>query len=70
MYFLQADDQRPGGELCRWCGTEIELSVVSVAVEMKSMMANDLTKGEHVDGEEDGPEDKITLMLQPTYADW
>ena len=31
------------------------------------MMANDLTKGEHVDGEEDGPEDRA---LRHALVDW
>ena len=53
--------------MCGWCGADIELSVIGVAMEIESMMANDLTKGEHVDGEEDGAEDRA---LRHTLVDW
>lgn len=33
---------------------DVQLSVVSVTVEVEFMMANDLTEGEHVDIEEKG----------------
>lgn len=42
------------GKLSGWCSAEIEPSTVSIAVEIKSMMANDLTEGGHVDGEGEG----------------
>ena len=35
-------------------GGDVELSVVSIAVNMKSMAADDVTKWEHVEDEEDG----------------
>ena len=35
-------------------GGDVELSVVSIAVKVKSMAADDVTKWEHVEDEEDG----------------
>lgn len=39
--------------MSRWCSAEIELRVITLSMKIESMMANDLTKGEHVDGEEE-----------------
>ena len=38
-------------------GGDVELSIVSIAVEMKSMAADDVTKWKHVDNEKDGAKD-------------
>ncbi|XDV46572.1 hypothetical protein PO909_014447 [Leuciscus waleckii] len=37
-------------------GGHVELGIIGVAVKMESMVADDLTEGKHVDGEEEGPE--------------
>ncbi|XP_033977990.1 agmatinase, mitochondrial-like [Trematomus bernacchii] len=48
---VQAVDERLRGELGGWSSAEIDLGIISVAVEVESMMADDLTEGEHVNGE-------------------
>ncbi|XDV53579.1 hypothetical protein PO909_022050 [Leuciscus waleckii] len=37
-------------------GGHVELGIIGVAVKMESMVADDLTEGKHVDGEEEGAE--------------
>lgn len=37
----------------RWCSAAIEMSVITMVIKIKSLMANDLTKGGYVDGEEE-----------------
>lgn len=48
------------GELSGWFGAEIELCVVSVGVETETVLADDLTKGEHVDDEEEAEFPMVT----------
>lgn len=44
-----------GGELSGWFSAEIEPCVIGVAVEaVETVMADNLTKGEHVDGKRGG----------------
>ena len=39
-----------------WVDFEIELGVISIAVEGDSVLADDVSEGEHIDGEQGGAE--------------
>lgn len=38
----------------RWLSTDVEMCVISIAVDTESMLTNDLAKREHVYGEKQG----------------
>ena len=48
---MQAVDERLRGELGGWSSAEIQLGIISVTVEIESMMSDDLAEAEHVNGE-------------------
>ncbi len=62
---MQAVDKWLWGELAGWFGAEIKLCVVSMWMEAKTVVVDDLTKGEHVDGEE-----SKNRALMNTMVDW
>ena len=43
------------------------MRVIGITVKIESVLANDLTKGEHVGGEEDRTEDRA---LRDALVDW
>ena len=51
---MQAVDKRLRGELGGWSSSEIDLGIISIAVEVESMMADDLAEEGHVNVEQEG----------------
>ncbi|XP_010774673.1 TBC1 domain family member 22B-like, partial [Notothenia coriiceps] len=61
------------GELGGWSTAEIDLGIISIAVEVDSMMAHDLAEGEHINGEQEGAKcdsssHVIFCSVQPVYG--
>ena len=52
IHYLKAENEGLRGELGGWSGAEIQLGIISVTVEIESMMSDDLAEGEHVNGEQ------------------
>ena len=63
---MQTVDQGEGEELNEWFGADIELCIIDVGVETEIMLPDNLTKGEHVDGEEHGSKHR---GLRPAFVD-
>ena len=64
---MQVVDEGLRGELGGWSGAEIQLGIISVTVEIESMMSDDLAEGEHVNGEQEGAKHRA---LGYTVVDW
>lgn len=50
---MEAVNKGAWGELGGWFGGEVKLCVVGVGVKTEAVAADDLTEGEHVNGEQD-----------------
>ena len=65
FYFAQAAVKGLWGELSGWFSAEIELCVIGIAVDAETVVANDLTKWEHVDARSSGQPQCSAGLLAP-----